>query len=194
MVLSKRERYIAIGLGVVVAALAFDRLILTGLLDSLAKADQDKKTLSARLNRNNATLKRSQELGPRWQALLQTSMKNDPAAAENQVMVAIRDWARESGVAMSLYKPDRVADKTVLPEIAFQATGTGTMESIRRLLWRIEQATIPIRIAELTVTPQKEGVDSLSVTLRLTTVYTPGGVRPATQPATATSSTRGVGR
>jgi hypothetical protein len=92
----------------------------------------------------------------------------------------MRDWADAAGVSLSLLQRERQTEKTPLPTIAFQAAGTGSMESVTKLLWRMQNATIPVRVTELQVWARNEGTDDLSVQMRLSTVYLPGSQPPAT--------------
>ena len=74
---------------------------------------------------------------------------------------------------MTLEKSQRSAEKTRLPEIMFLEQGTGTMKSLAGLLWKIQTAGIPIKVTDLTLVSHKEGQDDLTITLSLSTVYTP---------------------
>jgi hypothetical protein len=190
MILSKRERYIVIGTVIAAAALATDRFALSPLLSARNEAEARKKSTADETRRAHETLKHAAEMKPRWQQMVHAGIINEPSEAESQVLHAIRDWAEASGVTTSLLKSDRLTEKTSLPQIAFQAAGVGSMESITRLLWRIENASIPIRITELQLSPRKEGTDDLTIQLRFTTVYETGpAARPATRAANASSST-----
>ena len=191
MVLSRRERFIVLGTALVLLGLAVDHFALSPLLEGRSAAEVRKWALQSELDRAAATMKQSQELAPRWREMVRAGMKADPADAEGQALRAIRDWAAESGVTLSLLKPDRLTEKTRLPEIAFQAAGTGSMDSVSRLLWRIQSAAVPIRITELQLTTRKEGAADLTVQLRLSTVYMPGGTRLAAGDASP-SGQRGV--
>jgi hypothetical protein len=191
MVLSRREKYVFIGAVLLLVWLVLDRFALSRLLASRTESESQKKALLADLNRAGATLRHSQQLSPRWQEMTRTGIKGEPGEAESQIFHTIHAWAVETGVSLSLLRPDRLTEKTVLPEIAFQAVGTGSMESIAKLLWRIQNATIPVRVTELQLAARTEGADDLSVQMRLSTVYLPGARRPVVQTAPAP---KGVGR
>jgi len=191
MTLSRRERYIVLGTALALAALVLDRFILSPLLEGRSQAEARKQALLSDMNRARAALRLGEELKPKWREIVQAGMQADPAAAESQILHAIGDWAEESGVTLSRIKPHRMSEKTPLPQIAFQATGSGSMEAVARLIWRMQNATIPFRITELELAPRKEGADDLSVQLRLSTIYMPGGTQPAAR-AGATSRATGV--
>jgi hypothetical protein len=45
------------------------------------------------------------------------------------------------------------------------------MAQISRFLWRIQAATIPVRITDLQITSHKEGTDDLALVLGIGTIY-----------------------
>lgn len=184
MVLSRRERYILLGTLAAVAVLATDRLAISPMLDRLSAAEARRAALTAELGRAQALMGHRRELAPRWGEMVRTGMKNDPAEAESQILHAIRDWTEESRLGLSLLKPDRLTEKSRLPEIGFQASGTGSLGGVARLLWQIQTAPIPIKVAEVQISARKEGADDLSFQFRLSTIYAPNRAVPATAAST----------
>ena len=189
MVLSKRERYIVLGAALVVVGMGLDTFALSPLMEARDAAATEKGKLTVEMNRARKAIDLGLELAPRWLAMNKAGLKDDPGEAESQVLHSMRDWMEKSRVEIALLKPERLAEKTQLPQVVIQASGNGSMESIARLLWRIQTATIPIRITELQLSARKEGIDDLSVQLRLTTVYTPASSRAASQAVTTSRST-----
>lgn len=189
MVLSKRERLIILVAALVVAALVLDRYALTPLLDARQVLGAEKETLLADLERASALLARKRQMQPRWKDMLAGGLQADPTEAESQILHAVRNWSTECGLRLASVKPERLPEKTVLPEIAFQAVGTGTMSAVSRFLWRLETAKIPVRIQEFQVGARKEGTDDLTLQIRLSTVYLPAeraAVTAAAAPARPT--------
>ena len=190
MVLSKRERTIFIGAAVAVLALILNQVVIGPLWDHLAETSATKKSLQKRVDEAANLIKLSQNMAPRWNEMTKpgTGIKSDPADAEGQVVQAIHNWASESRVAIQVMNTDRqaLAKDASLGEIAFTVGGTGTMLGVAQMLWRMQYATIPLRITDVKVVSTKDATDSLSATVRLSTVYLPGGKRPTTQPGAAT--------
>ena len=181
MVLSKRERYVfgaAIGL---LGLLAADHLVLGPLLQRRSRMDAERAALAAELARDHKLLQSRRELLPLWQAM-QLSLRSSPAEAESQILHLVRDAAEESGLDLSLLKPERLADKSRLPQVAFQAAGAGALKSVSHFLWRLETAQVPLRITELQLNSRKEGTDDLSVQLRLSTLCRPDRAPPTAAP------------
>jgi hypothetical protein len=184
MVLTTREKYIGITAAAAVGVWALYSLV-SSYLAQRDVTEASKGRLVAEVSRQQDLISQRRQADARWRQMLQSGMKSDPAEAESQILHAIRDWAEESGVSLSLLQPDRRTEKSRLPQIQFQADGTGTMQSIGRLLFRVQTATIPIKVTEMRVVARKVGTDDLSVHLGLSTVYAPGHAIPATAPAVA---------
>lgn len=171
MVLSKRERYALIGALLALGALTLDRVVLGPWLTRRSARAAQTARFAADLVRARSQISHGRQSGPKWREMVAAGLKADPAEAESQVLHAIRDWAEESGLSLSLLKPDRLTEKSRLPGIAFQASGAGNMKGVTRLLWRIQTAAIPIKVTELQINARKEGADDLTFQFRLSTVY-----------------------
>lgn len=184
MVLTTREKYIGITAAAAVGVWALYSLV-SSYLAQRDVTEAGKARLVAEVSRQQELISMRRQADARWRQMLQSGMKSEAAEAESQILHAIRDWAEESGVSLSLLQPDRRTEKSRLPQIQFQADGTGTMQSIGRLLFRVQTATIPIKVTEMRVVARKVGTDDLSVHLGLSTVYAPGHAIPATVPAVA---------
>ena len=192
MVLSKRERYVLFGTLAAVGLLALDRVALTPLLDQRSQTLARKERLAADLRVTEDLLTQRRLLAPKWTAMVQSGLKSDPAEAESQILHAMGDWAQDAGVTLSLLKPDRLTEKTRLPEIAFQAAGTGNLRAVTRLLWRIQTADIPVKVTEMQINSRKEGMDDLSLQLRISTIYAPASAAGRTGAAGGTNAMIGM--
>jgi hypothetical protein len=172
VVVSKRERYVAIAAGAVIGLLALDRIIITPLFDQredLATRIEKEQKVAHDDEQSLSTQKR---LGGEWTGII-SSLKPDASTAESQILNNVRNWAEDSGVAVGSMRPERSGEKEKdFVKITFRATGTGSMAQVSRFLWRIETATIPVRITDLSISG-KEGSDELSVSLGIGTIYLP---------------------
>lgn len=187
MVLSQRERRVFVAAAAVVVLLAADRFAIEPLRSRRAQIDVQREAASARLLHDQGLLRRRRELGPLW-ATMQQSLSASPSGAESTVLHWVRDAAQESGLQLLLLRPERLAGKTPLPQIAIQASLTGSMQNLTTFLHRLESAQVPLRVSELQVSARKEGADDLSVQVRMSTLCLTGQgparegqTRPASQ-------------
>jgi hypothetical protein len=188
MVLSKRERYFVIGGGIIVVGLALYQFALDPAMTAIQAAQKQKGRLESQLAANKRLLAERDKVGPLWQEWMRTGIKDKPEDAEGQAYNALGQWARESGVGLILLRGERLTEKSQIPQAAFQFTGQGTMSSIRNFLVRIQKGMLPLRITDLQLSSRKDGLDDLSFTLRMSTIYLPGARTPTTQSAPAPAS------
>ncbi len=167
MVLSKRERYIAVVTLSVVAILIMDRLVLTPVRERRAAMEEETQQVLVDLERTRVLFARRKQLAPKWQTMLDAGLKSGPAEAESQVLHAIRNWSREAGLSLSSLRPERVKEKGKLREMTFMVSGTGRMSAVAGFIWRLESSQIPVRITEFQLGSRKEGTDDLSLQLRI---------------------------
>ncbi len=200
--LSKRERLIFIGTAIAIVLLILDQFAYNPLCDSLAGAQAARDKCREDLRGIHSNMEKQTQLAPKWRQMLQSGLKSDPEEAESQVLHALHQWAQDCRVKLTMLRSDRGQEsasnspsKKRLPEIAFHATGEGNLESLARLLWRMQSATMPIRVTKVQVNTPKEGIDNLSFQMDLSTIYAPSprsqsqpAAAPASGPASATSA------
>lgn len=171
MVLSKRERYIAIITIAVVAILIFDRYIVSPFMEASERTRVEKQGLMADMAQAENLFKRRSLMDQRWQDMRTNGLDGDASMVESRVLHAMRDWSNDNRLTLSSVKPYREEGEEVLRQIMFQVAGTGTMESVCRFLWEIENASLPIRIAEVQMGSRKEDGNDMSIQMQLSALY-----------------------
>ncbi|MGE5609950.1 MAG: GspMb/PilO family protein [Bacillota bacterium] len=171
MILSKRERYTGIVTAVVVGLFVIDHYALQPLLDRRAQVRADIDKQGEELLRATGLFTNKPKLLNKWNSMVSAGLGASASAAESQVLQKVSTWAQEAGLNLSSVKPEAPVAEKQFRKIVFRATGTGSMSSVAGFLWRIQSAKIPIRIADLQITPRKEGMDDLSLQIGISTVY-----------------------
>lgn len=170
MVLSKRERYIGLATAVVVGILVLDQFILTPQL-------RRKEVLDARIADANQELLRANQLFAKaraanrdWRQMSGTALERSASDAESRVLNNVRQWAQDEGMNLASVKPERTERDRDFDKTSFRATGTGSMQQIGRFLYRLETASMPVRVTDLLLSTRREGTDDLSMTLGIATI------------------------
>jgi type II secretory pathway component PulM len=186
VVLSKRERYISIGVGAAVALLAMNYLLWEPYAQRRDEVLAIRDDVSAQQKAAAETFDRQHRLKPIWTDITNGGLKTDPAEADSQARHAVLDWMQSAGVNLKAVNPERTTNVNQFQVISFHVTGTAHMPSLARLLWSLETATIPVRVNDLQIKPQKEGTDELTVDLSISTLCLPPATTPPgkTPPAT----------
>jgi hypothetical protein len=183
VVLSKRERYIAIGVGAAVGLFGLDSLVITPFrargedirLQTVAASDE--LTKASNLKHLRDKVKKD------WDAMQAGGMKTDPSDAEAQAQHALRDWYQEAGLTNYSQGPSRNTAEGKFVAVSFHTNGIGTMSGLAKLLWRIETTTIPMRVENLTITPHgAEGRDDLQIQLTVSTLCAKEGADKLDKP------------
>jgi len=179
MTFNQREKILIAAALAVLAVLALDRYAVTPLLAWRYAAQAQRELRQAEMAEATSLLQRRKLLDRRWKDMRTDGLKPGRAEAEGQILRSLRDWADEAGVRISSLRLEYPPQQSELPEIVVHAAGTGSMRSARQLLWRIEDARIPVRIKMLQLGSRKDGTDDLSVLMRVSTLYLPGPETPA---------------
>lgn len=193
MVLTKRERYIAIATVAVLLGVGLYYYVFSPLLERKAEVDQKIDELQDQHDRAQRMFTRSRRMSREWAETAKASLTADVSEAESQTLRAISEWALDAGMVLSSVRPDRPEKERGFYRITFRATGTGGMRQVSRFIYRVQTAPIPARITDLQVSSRKEGTDDLTVQLGIATIYNnpdadkekPGrpGAAPAAAPA-----------
>jgi Tfp pilus assembly protein PilO len=167
MILSKRERRIAVITVMAITVLVLDRGLLTPYLRHRTQLTAEKHNLAVKLENAHSLFARREKLSPKWKEILQSGLKPDAASAERTALNALRDWAEESGLTLSSLKPERSNKRGELQEVTLQVICTGPMSDVSKFLWQIEDAALPIKISDLQLSTRKEGTDDLTLQVRV---------------------------
>ena len=172
MVLSKRERYIAVLSVVAVGLLVVYYGVVGPLLDRKSDLDAKVRDANLQLDRANRLIEDGKRLGPVLAQRLAGPVKKNASEAESQMLKSIGEWARDARMtAPSIDKPDRGERDKDFARMTFRASATGSMNQIGNFLWRLHTSSVPVRVGEMTLTTHKEGTDDLTLQLSISTIY-----------------------
>lgn len=170
MVLSKRERYIAIGVGTVVVLLMLDLIVVSPYLTRRAEIAKEMDDTTADIHKADILFLQQKRLRKLWNEMNANGLNNTPSDAESQLQLALDEWSQECGVNVSSLKYERSAAEGKFLRISFHLTGTGPLSTMANLLWRLETTSMPLRVNEIQITPRKEGQDNLQLQLAISTL------------------------
>jgi hypothetical protein len=170
MVLSKREKQLAIGAGATLGGLLIYFLAISPSIDQWYATKMDKADADKQLNDANNLFALQTKMQRVWSDMQKGGLKADASQAESQALNAVLNMANTSGVSLMGLKPERSITQGKFQVIGFTMTGSGSMQQISQLVWLMESTTVPMQMIDLQVTPRKEATDDLSVRLSFTTL------------------------
>ena len=182
MALSHRERVIVAVTGMAVAIFAGDRYVITPYFDARKAVADERDVLVKKLDDTTRLFTKRRRLEKEWNQMLAGGLTSNPAEAERQLL-AVRDWAQESGLTNLSTTPRREVRNDQTQIVRLDAAANGSLASVAKLLWRIETARVPLKVDELDLRSRADGTDDLAVSFKVSTIWVtpgePGGKGPA---------------
>ena len=170
MVLSKRERILALATLLVLGALVANSLILDPLFTKRRQTADERVELEAQVAEAQNTFDRRGLLERKWKAVLAEGMRSD-TDAESRVTKALNEWSRATRLTLTSIKPERTIGDKGMSEITFVVAGRGSLESVASFLYQVETAELPVKVTTMQLGSTSESGDSMSLQLRLSTIY-----------------------
>lgn len=168
--LKRREKWLAIGTAIAVAILLLDRAVLTPVFDQLDVLAGREAQLVSELQKVSRLMDEQRSMRGRWRELTNTGLVTDPSEAERQVLDAVRQWSRDSGLDIRAVQPQRVTGGEALGVIEFQADGRGSMRNVTDFLYSLHTAALPIRVDRVRLS-SRNADGQVTIELRLSTIY-----------------------
>jgi len=172
MVLSKRERYIGIATSAVLGLVFLLKLVLFPLQDQRIELADKIDTAKRDLARIDEKVKLAEGARRNWSTLSGGHLRRDESEAESSMYTNIRDWAAAAQLGLASVKPERAPEKEKdFYKLTFRVTANGGMGQIAQFLYRVQTASMPVRVTDLSISSRKEGVDDLTLSVAIATIY-----------------------
>jgi hypothetical protein len=170
MVLSKRERMLAIVAGAAVAVLLAYWLGGRFVWTPLMQARDEKLQLQADLEQARGLLANKERAEAKWNTMMPGGLRSGEEA-ESRVARALDEWSADARLTLSSVRPDRVPSDKGLKEITFVIAGTGSLEAVTWFLYQIETAELPVKVRSMTLGSRNDSGDTMSLELVLSALY-----------------------
>jgi hypothetical protein len=184
VVLSKREKYIAISAVSAVVLLGINSLVIGPYNDKRNALEEQEAADTKTLEDDKLLLYKQTGLQSTWKDMLASGLQADDSTAQSKTQQALQDWARSANINLEALSSDHVATQhgpfqVINFNLDFNSTGNQSMRQIARVLWSIESADMPIRLNDMKITTAREGTDNLDVKLIVSSLYMPPTAQPA---------------
>ncbi len=178
MVLSKRERTIALVTISAIAILALDQLVFSPVMAQFQQLSADDQKYTKELADANSLFMHRKATEARWKQMIGDGLKADAADTEAALDHAVYEWAQSSGLTLKSCTPEHSTQKD-RPEVVLYVVGAGNMSAVAHFLYRAQTSRLPVRPEDLEIGSRREATDDLTVTLHLSGLYFPAGFKPA---------------
>jgi|WetSurMetagenome_2_1015567.scaffolds.fasta_scaffold55801_3 Tfp pilus assembly protein PilO len=171
MVLSKRERQIAIITIIILMIFVFDRFILTPVMDARDRIQSEKTELTREMAKASELFKQKNRVNKKYNEMISGGLNSDASITESEVLNAIRAWSQDCGLTLSSVKPEREKGGEEMKEIIFNLACSGDMTAMSRFLWSIEKSALPVKITEFQLGSSSDDGREISLQLKLSALY-----------------------
>jgi Tfp pilus assembly protein PilO len=178
MVLSKRERILAIVTAVVVAALAVNTFVVEPVSRRLEQVENEKQQLLAQVNEAQSLFDRRRLLDRKWKEMLSDGLQDD-AEVESRVARSLDEWSGRSGLTVTSVRPERVAGEKGLKEIVFAVAGRGSLNAVVQFLCDVQTTKLPLKVKNMQLSSANDSGDDMSLQLGLSALYLGAEDKPA---------------
>jgi hypothetical protein len=191
VVIAKREMNILI----TVLVLGVVALLYTYGIDPYLKTGEDivtgKAKLDTDLKEDLQKFKEYRAMLPEWEIMKKNGLQEDSELVQSQTMRAIQAWSEWASVNVKGYRTDKPAKEGDFIVRDYDFNLEGTMNSVSRLIWALENSPVPLRISDLNIAAAHEGVDDLMVRMKVSALSVAPPEKPAA-PTRTVSSAAGV--
>ncbi|HET6251705.1 MAG TPA: hypothetical protein VFE47_28730 [Tepidisphaeraceae bacterium] len=169
MILSQRERYIAIGAGALAAVSVVFGLLIhyvnnrNDVAGEISVLETQQKGIQAIFDERN-------RLSHEYAQMVKDGLKKSQGQAKGQIHTAIEEWVPASGISEKTLNDGQTVHAGDFDTMSFKLSGTGTMATISKLLFQCETTSLPLRISKVTLNPVTEGRDWVTFELTVTTI------------------------
>ncbi len=167
MNLNKRERLLGILVASALLLLLLDSYVLTPYFDGLDALAQQIETLQKDYNRKKLLSERVDLLESRYKEAMDGGLGNLSQAQESAVLHALRAWASESRVSISIIRPERVKDKDLFELLPISFSAEGRLQNMSAFLNKTQQSVLPLRIDTILIGSKQGGTDELRCNIEL---------------------------
>ncbi|MGD1001549.1 MAG: hypothetical protein ABSA67_12730 [Candidatus Brocadiia bacterium] len=178
MVLSKRERTIALTTLAAVAILVLDQLVFEPVRAQFAQLSADDEHYTKMLTDANRLFMNRKATEARWNQMVADGLKSDAAEMEAALDRAVYEWAQASGLTLKSCTPERTMQKE-RPEVVLYVVGNGNMNAVAHFLYRAQTSRLPVQPEDLEIGSRREATDDLTLTLHISGFYFPAGFKVA---------------
>ena len=178
MVLSKRERTIALTTLGAVAILVLDQLVLSPVLARLDQLRTDEKFYTVRLANAGSLFLHQKATQDRWNQMIADGLKSEAADTEDTLDHAVYEWAQNSGLTLKSCTPELTRSKE-RPEVVLYVVGAGNMSAVAHFLYQAQTSKLPVEPEDVEIGSRREAADDLTIALHLSGLYFPAGFKPA---------------
>lgn len=169
MAISNREKYFTFALLAACSLFVLDRIAIDPYLQRRDTLVRQRQLAEAGLTEAHQILRDQRRLR-RELAGMDPFFALDPSSAEGKLLQLLQQSEQKSGVGGASFQRVGIVEEHGFTRLTFQATVVGKLSALAGFLYRVETASMPIRVDDVQVAPTKEAGDDLQIHFSVSTL------------------------
>jgi Tfp pilus assembly protein PilO len=162
MKIKNRQQLLTILALTVIGLFAADRLIISPLTDAWSARAKRVKDLQQRVADGKSLIDRERALKGRWEGMQKNALPTTLSTAEEQIMNSFDAWRSRSGLNINSITPQWKHDDTNFMTLQCRIEGLGSMKSVARFLYEMENSPTALRLENLEIASKDTEGQSLT--------------------------------
>lgn len=168
MQIKNRQQLLFIVAGVVFGLLIADKLVLTPLTNAWKACTVRLADLRKKVDDGEKLVQRAEALKSRWEQMRTGALPNNNSLAEQRVLQAFDQWSRDARISVNSITPQWKRDRDESYQtIECRVDASGTVGTLARFLYNLEQDAMALRIDSVEVTARDKDGQNLSLGLQI---------------------------
>jgi hypothetical protein len=177
--IKSRQQLLIIGVIVVAAFFAGDKVILTPLGNLWTARSKQIAELKKRVESGAQLIQREQSLHNRWNQMRTNTLPVNPSRAEQQLLRAFDRWSQDSKISITSLSPQWKHDSDDFMTLQCRVEAAGNMGAVSRFLYDVEKDPMALRLEIVEVSSRDAEGQQLALGLQVSgLVLTPQEKRP----------------
>ena len=169
MAISNREKYFTFALLAACSLFVLDRIAIEPYLERRDALGRQGLAAETSLTEARQILRDQRRLRKEL-AGMDAFFALDPSSAEGRLLQLLQKSEQTSGVGGASFQRVGIVEEHGFTRLTFQATVVGKLSALAGFLYRIETASMPVRVDDVQVAPTKEAGDDLQIHFSVSTL------------------------
>ena len=169
--LSKREQLLFYAALAILGLWVLNLFVLTPITDVMNQTRQERDRLATEVATMYDLIDRRPMMRQRWQEMQDQGLTENPSVTEQMVFQHLQQWSDEYGVVLTTMTPSRNPVEVGMPSINFNVAGKGSLAGVCRLVYQLEETSLPVRMESLTLGSTNAAGESLTIQMKLNVPY-----------------------
>ena len=175
MNMNRRETMLALAVGLIIGGWVLLTWVIDPALAAFSAVDEQTQQLEQDLSQARTLVDNEQKIQRRWVGYERAGLSRSLEEADAQTGGALFAWAEEAGFDKINLSDGRARtdDEKPFGEITYTLQTSGTLKQVCDLLWSVRRSPFPLRLEKSVVDLRGGESEVLSVSLTVSTLFTP---------------------